>query len=66
MLVVASCGQVDPESNAKFVAMLGLFPVVGGEIVRIALPIFETVAVCGLSVESDSPIVVAVGYVSAD
>ncbi len=45
--------------------MLGLLPLDGGGIVRLALPMFETMAVCGLSVESDVPTVVGVGYVKS-
>src|SRR6185312_11155177 len=66
LLEELSCGQVEDESNAKFAAILGLLPLEGGGIVRLALPILETVAVCGSSVASDVPTVVAVGYINCD
>ena len=58
---VLSCGQVEEESNAKFVATLGLLPLVGGGIVRLALPMLDTMSDCGLSAESALPTVVGVG-----
>src|SRR5882757_7242885 len=66
LLDVRSSGQVEAESNAKLALTFGLLPLEGGRIVRVALPMFETMAVCGLSVESEVPTVVGVGYVNCD
>ncbi len=55
LLDVKSSGQVEAEANAKLELTFGLLPLVGGGIVSVALPMFETIAVCGLSVESDAP-----------
>ena len=46
--------------------MLALLPLDGGGTVRVALPIFDTIAVCGLSAVSDVPTTVDVGYFSCD
>ncbi len=66
LLDVKSSGQVEAESSVKLELTFGLLPLIGGGIVRLVLPMFETIAVCGSSVESDVPTVVAVGYVKAD
>ncbi len=66
LLDVPSCGQEEPGSNAKFIETFGLLPLEGGGIVKVALPMFETIAVRGLSVESEVPTVVDVGYTSCD
>src|ERR1035437_4308842 len=61
-LLVVSNGQADPPLllSVKLAAMLGLFPIPGIGKVSDALPMFEIVAVCGPSVVSVDPTLVAV------
>ena len=59
-LEAPNCGQVLALSNVKPAATLGFTPVVGVGNARAALPMFDTVIVCGPSDESVEPTFVAV------
>jgi hypothetical protein len=57
---VLNCGHVAAVFSAKPIEMLGFVPVVGVARVSALLPMFEIVAVCGPSVVSVDPTLVAV------
>src|ERR1035438_4724570 len=57
---VLNCGHVVAVFSAKPIEMLGFVPIVGVTRVSALLPMFEIVAVCGPSVVSVDPTLVAV------